>query len=699
VRIAAVLLALAPAEALAYVGPGAGIAVMTTTLALLVSTVLALLALVSWPLRLLLRLALRRRPPRRPRIRRAILVGLDGLEPDLVARWMAEGKLPHFEQLARRGMFRRLHTTFPAMSPVAWSTFATGVHPAKHGIFDFLTRDPRSYLPALSSAEVAPPRRGLSLGPYRIPLGRPVVRLLRRSRPFWAHLGRYGIPSSVLRVPITFPPEPLHGNLLAAMCVPDLQGSQGTFSYFTTAAAEADRPVAGQRLPLVRDGAWLRGRLPGPENPIRRDRRRLELPFALRPEADGQGALLRIGRERIPLRLATDSDWVPLSFALGLGARMRGICRFRLLACGDEVRLYVTPINIDPAHPVLPISYPRFFATFLAKLIGPYATLGLAEDTWALNEGVLDEQGFLDQAWANHAEREAMFFEMLARSRRGLVTCVFDGTDRIQHMFMRYLDTDHPALRGQDGAGRWQEVIPETYQRMDRMIGRLLQQVDIDDPETLVAVLSDHGFKSFRRGVNLNSWLHRHGYLALRDGATGSGEWFRDVDWSRTRAYALGLGGIFLNVRGREASGVVAPGAEADALAQELAARLGGLIDDATGEVAIREVYPAHTLYRGRGPYADQAPDLIVGYAPGWRASWDGVRGIVDEVVFADNCKAWSGDHCIDPGQVPGVILCNQKLLEEAAEEPSIADLAPTLLTLFGIPAPSYMDGRSWVAP
>jgi predicted AlkP superfamily phosphohydrolase/phosphomutase len=301
----------------------------------------------------------------------------------------------------------------------------------------------------------------------------------------------------------------------------------------------------------------------------------------------------------------------------------------------------------------------------------------------------------LDQAWQNHAEREAQFFAMLERTRRGVIACVFDGSDRIQHMFTRFCDQDHPALaREPDAAEKYRHVIEETYVRLDEMVGRVIAEVDIDDPENLLVVLSDHGFKSFRRGVNLNSWLFKNGYLGLKPGCSGSREWFKDVDFERTRAFALGLGGIYLNIQGREGQGIVPP-AQAEELRDEIAARLRGLEDPEVGATAIRDVYPAHRLYRG--PYAEDAPDLIVGYAAGWRASWEGVRGIVNDVVFDDNTKAWSGDHCIDPELVPGVLFSNQ-LLERQGEDAAIADVAPTLLELFGVPAPKYMDGKSLVA-
>ena len=695
---AAALVALAillwPIKVRAYVGPGAGIAFATTALALLVSLVLVVVGLLLYPVRLAWRLIRRRRPPRPPRIRRAVLIGLDGLDPELCYRLMSEGKLPNLVRLATAGCFHRLGTTYPAMSPVAWSSFATGVSPARHGIFDFLTRDPLTYMPDLSSAQVGPARRHLNIGPYRIPLGRPEVKLLRRSRPFWDELGRYGVPCSILRVPITFPAEPFDGTMLSAMCVPDLEGTQGTFTYYTS-AGDVGRSEGGRRIPIQARPdrpdlfeTWIEG----PPSPIRRDRKACRLPLRIEVDRQGRTATARVGRERVPLRLGEYSDWIPVAFPIGLGFKLRGICRMRLLELEPHLRVYLTPVQIDPDSPVLPISHPRFFATFLSKLVGRYSTLGLAEDTWALNEGVLDEDAFLEQAWSNHREREAMFFAMLSRTRRGLVTCVFDGTDRIQHMFMRYLDDDHPARDPDAGRGhRYRSVIEDTYRRMDEMVGRVLAKVDPGDPRNLVAVLSDHGFQTFRRGVNINSWLLENGYLRLLPGRAGSGEWFEGVDWSRTSAFSLGLGGLFINVVGREAKGIVPP-EQAGALADELATRLEQLIDPEVGETAVRRAYPGHRIYRG--PYADQAPDLIIGYRQGWRVSWEGARGMAGGPVFSDNTKAWSGDHCIDPELVPGVLIANRPLGRPGAQ-PHIMDLAPTMLDLFGVPAPRYMEGVS----
>jgi predicted AlkP superfamily phosphohydrolase/phosphomutase len=368
--------------------------------------------------------------------------------------------------------------------------------------------------------------------------------------------------------------------------------------------------------------------------------------------------------------------------------KIRGLCRFRIAALEPKFEMYMTPLNIDPEKPALPISHPFLYSVYLSKLLGRFITLGEANDTWALNEGALDERAFLELTYSNHAEWEAMFWNALSKTPRGMVVIVFETTDSIQHMFFRYLDKAHPALKAAP-ARMSAAVIEELYKKMDDLVGRVAAGLG---EKGVLFVMSDHGFKSFRRGVNLNSWLHQNGYLTLAEGKKESGEWFKDVDWDRTRAYALGLGGIYLNLRGREARGVVAPGAEAAALKAELGRRLTALKDGASGPAAITNVYDRDAVYSG--PYKDNAPDLIIGYNEGYRASWDGVTGIVNAVVIEDNAKAWSGDHCIDPALVPGVLFSN---LELKTAGPSIMDIAPTALELFGIAPPAHMDGRGLV--
>jgi len=669
----------------AYVGPGAGFAFLSSFLVLVGVFFLAMLSLLTWPFRFLYWLVKGRKVYGRSKINRLIIVGLDGLDPTLAERFMAEGKLPNLSRIKEEGAYAPLRTTIPSISPVAWSSFMTGSNPSKHNIFDFLSRNPRNYLPTLSSAHIGRPKKILSLGGFNIPLSKPEIQGMRKSVPFWKILGSHGIFCTILRVPITFPPEKFKGHLLSGMCVPDLKGSQGTFSYYTSNPEKANAMEGGLSIPVNMIGDRIQTYISGPTNTLRKKTVELRLPLTITLLPGEEAVNVCVDAQKIRLKRGEFSPWIRLTFKPGLGFRARCICRFLVSAIRPEFEMYVTPLNIDPEKPALPISHPFYYSVYLSKLLGRFVTLGLANDTWALNEGALTEQAFLELAYSNHQEWEKIFFNALSKTKRGVVACVFETTDSIQHMFFRYLDRDHPALKtGRSRMGA--HVIEDLYKRMDEMIGRIREQ--LDDRSALI-VMSDHGFKPFRRGVNLNSWLLRNGFLALKEGKAESGEWFDGVDWKKTRAYALGLGGIYLNLNGREAEGIVVPGDEARALKQELAGKLTGLMDGELGNQAINAIFDREDIYKG--PYKENSPDLIVGYSEGYRASWDSVKGIVGSVVFEDNKKAWSGDHCIDPATVPGVIFCSEKLNRS---DPSIWDIAPTALELFGIPVPAHMDGQ-----
>ena len=681
---------LLPSLAHAYAGPGAGFAVLSSFWTLFVAFLYSLYAFLTWPLRHLLRLLRRRKAPGDAQFKRAVILGFDGMDPELAERFINEGRLPNLAKLRENGTFRKLRTTCPAISPVAWSTFMTGVNPGKHNIYDFLARDLNNYLPFLSSAEIKGPKRQVKIGKYTIPLGKPQIKGMRKGTPFWHWLGQAGIFCSVIRIPVTFPPEKFSGVLLSGMCVPDLKGSQGTFCFCTTRSTGDKFREGGVRVPVKRNGSVCRSYIPGPEDPLAAEKE-MRVNFEIRPDLPRNQAQIEVDGEKFTLKVGEYSEWIPIKFKAGLGFTARGICRFYLKELSPEVGVYVTPVNIDPGHPDLPISHPVTYSIYLAKLFGPYATLGLAEDTWALNEEVLDDDAFLAQAYGNHEDRERMLFDALEKTPQGLCACVFDTTDRVQHMFWRYLDDDHPAAR-EVPRGERPQVIQDLYQRMDTLIGRVMEQVG---KESLLMIVSDHGFKSFARCVNLNAWLHQNGYLALKPGVTESRDWFEDVDWSRTRAYTMGLNGLYLNLKGREREGIVDPGAEAEALKGELRSKLNGLVDPASGTVGITGVFDCDAVYAG--PYVDNAPDLIVGYGAGFRASWDSVTGRVTSAIFEDNIKAWSGDHCIDPRLVPGVLFSNQKIAEE---KPAIVDVAPTILKLFGLSLPGHFDGKPWtVAP
>jgi predicted AlkP superfamily phosphohydrolase/phosphomutase len=676
---------LCPLSAEAYIGPGAGFAVVTSFFVLFLSFLLAILTLFLWPVRFFFNLIFRRRKPK-GKAKRVIIVGLDGFDPDIAAQLMADGKLKNFSELSRAGTFSRLKTSTPSISPVAWSTFMTGVNPGKHNIFDFLSRDPKTYLPDLSSARIEPPRKRINLGKFSIPVEKARTVLLRKSKPFWSLLGERGIFGTVLRVPITFPPEKFNGVLLSGMCVPDLQGSQGTFSHYTSDKAERPgRPTGGTVIRVEVNGGRVESEIRGPQNSLRREASTLTVPFSVQLEPAAGRAVLRLPGQSVVLKPGIPSEWVRLSFKQGLTLCVHGICRFLLRRMEPHFEMYVSPVHIDPEKPALPISHPFVYSIYLAKLLGPYATLGLAEDTWALNEGALDDEAFLEQCYRHHAEREEMLFHAWAKTKHGLLVTVFDTTDRIQHMFWRLREPGRPARP--EGAGSTKpDPIEELYVRMDVLIGKVRQKLKKKD---VLIILSDHGFKPFRRGVSLNSWLHENGYLALKDGKAASAEWFQDVDWEKTKAYGLGLAGLFLNLSGRESKGIVGP-EEAGPLKAEIADGLMKLVDPETGGPVVSRIYDREKVHRG--PYVENGPDLIIGYHAGYRVSWDSVTGKVGGALVEENEKCWSGDHCIDPELVPGVFFSNWKLDGDGA--PGLVDMAPTVLDLFGVEPPGYMDGK-----
>jgi predicted AlkP superfamily phosphohydrolase/phosphomutase len=675
---------LLPSLALAYIGPGAGFAVAGSVFAVFAAMFSAVVLVFTWPIRLVWRTLFGRRAPVKSRIKRAVVLGLDGLDHGLTEKLLSEGRLPNLAKLRDQGCFKPLGSTLPPISPVAWSSFQTGTNPGKHNIFDFLMPDLKTYQPKLSSVEIRPPRRSIRLGKYRFGLGKADVRLLRKSKPFWSFLGDHGIFNYILRVPITFPPEKLRGVQLSAMCVPDLRGTQGTFSYYTTKPLSGKDKYGGEVHIVTRNGNTIKGELVGPPHPLRNDVGPLKTPFSVTVKGPDR-AVLKIGGNRHELRKDLYSEWLQVDFKVMPGMKVHGVCRFLLLEGEPDFELYATPVNIDPEKPAMPIGYPSVYSVYLAKKQGLFATLGLAEDTWGLSENVLEDDHFLQQCLDTDREREAMFFDGLDKVQRGLCVCVFDGTDRMQHMFWRYHDEQHPA-RPAEIPAKHKNAIEDLYRRMDDLVGRTMARCN--DPDTMLLVISDHGFNTFRRGIDLNRWLEENGYLKVDDSRRNE-EHLGGVDWSATRAFAIGLTGIFINTKDKFAQGIVDPGKEAEGLRDEIAQRLANVIDPKTGKKGIKRVFVAPKTYRG--PYKDQAPDLIVGYDRGYRVSWDAAIGKTTKTIFHDNTKAWSGDHCVDPSVVPGVLFCNRRIESDTAR---LLDIGPTILDMFGVAVPDHMDGK-----
>jgi len=639
----------------------------------------------------------RRMPAQRaesPSFDRVIVLGVDGFDPALLERFISEGLMPHCRQLVKTGSFRRLQTSDPPQSPVAWSNFISGTNPGGHGIFDFLARDPQTMTPYHATARAEHAGAPLTIGKWRIPLSSGKLNNLRKGPTFWTNLEEHGIPCTVLRVPANFPPSAGEVVALSGMGTPDLLGGYGTFTFFTDDRASRTHDVSGGRIIHVdvREHV-VECHLPGPENSFVADERQVEVPFTVYLDPQRPLAKFVIQEEAFLLKEGEWSEWIPVRYELLPHAvDAAGICRFYLKRVRDAFALYVSPVNIDPAHPSLPISTPPDYSRRLVRELGYFYTQGMAEDTKALSAGVLSNGEYRQQATFVLEERMRFFEHELGRFRSGLFFHYFSTLDLSSHVFWRTLDPRHP-LYSPNLAAEHGDFIPQLYKQVDRAIGQAMATVD---ERTLLIVMSDHGFTSFRRQFNLNSWLMENGYIRPKySRAQSVNSLFADVDWKRTKAYGLGINGLYLNLKDREVHGTVSAGEESDRLCRELAARLTAFRDPDTGERVISRVHRARDIYSG--PYAADGPDLIVGYNDSYRASWETILGGFPRDLVLDNTDAWSGDHCVDSMFVPGVLLCNRLLPSRPGQTDRVAleDLAPTILASFGVPVPAAMTGRS----
>ena len=627
------------------------------------------------------------RPATGPGVKKkAIVIGLDGLEPSIVEAMMERGELPAFARLRREGCYSRLATTCPAQTPVAWSSFATGTNPGGHGVFDFITRDPATYLPDFALTRFEKPKNMFSP---------PRVRNQRRGVPFWQLLGAAGIPAVVLRCPCTFPPDEIRGRILSGVGVPDLRGSQGTGTFYTQQQG-APAKESEQLVLLPATGSSFSTHLIGPRNT--RANPPADARAEIRVEASrGAGRIcIHTGGAPAMVELAPGewSPWVRVKFKISALQSVAAQVRFFLRALAPHVEFYVSPANFDPSAPLFPVSAPAEYARDLAAEIGAFSTLGMAEDHAALNNGRIDEAAYLAQCALVLAERERMMDHELARFREGLFFLVFDTPDRVQHMFWRFRDVAHP-FHNPDATRAFSRQIEEHYRHYDGVLARVLEHADAD---TLLIVLSDHGFGTFRRAVHINTWLWQQGLLALKGQhkpEESLGDCLSQVDWSRTQAYALGLSGIYLNKKGREREGLVGEDGDAERVRRAIISGLSGLTEPAASSVAINSVARAEEIYSGA--FAAEAPDLLVNYAPGYRVSWQTALGGMPHEIFEDNLRRWSGDHIIDPLAVPGILLMN-RAAPPGARAPDIRDLAPTVLAHFAVAPHPAMEGKSLLA-
>jgi predicted AlkP superfamily phosphohydrolase/phosphomutase len=629
------------------------------------------------------------RPRGEARGHKVIVLGIDGLDPQLLHRYMQDGRMPNFQRLEHDGSFRELRTSIPPQSPVAWSNVITGMNPGGHGIFDFIQRDPNTMLPEFSMARVESPAHTLSLGDWVIPLSSGKATLLRRGKAFWQILDEHGIPATVLHIPANFPPAESRSRTLAGMGTPDMQGTYGIFSFYTDDPLDGEGERSGGRVyPVEVQDHRVSAKLFGPPNTFRKGAPQVAVDFTVWVDPTQPVAKIIIQDQEILLREGEWSNWVQLKFSLIPWLESAtGICRMYMKQLTPFFKLYISPVNIDPSQPALPLSTPTNYAHELWKQVGFYYTQGIAEDTKALSDGVLTDGEYLEQARLVLAEQLKFFDLELARLQAGLLFAYFSSLDQNSHMFWRAFNKNSPAY-DPEVAAKYSGTLEWFYEQMDQMLGKALAKVD---GNTTLIVMSDHGFAPYNRSFNLNTWLLDNGYIALKpQPRTRLGDLFTDVDWSRTRAYGLGLNGLYLNLRGRERWGTVSPGAEAEALQNEIRDRLLALRDPPTGLAPITRIDKAEDVYSG--DRVRDAPDLVVGYNRGFRAGWKTDLGEFTFEVLEPNRELWSGDHCIDYTLVPGVLLSNKRI---AMQTPALTDIAPTLLAEYGIAKPKNMVGQS----
>ncbi len=627
--------------------------------------------------------------------RKAVVLGLDGLDPVILKSLIDLGRVPNFKRLAEMGSFRPLTTTMPALSPVAWSSFITGMNPGGHGIADFIARDPETYLPVFSIYENRDPELVLSFGDIHLPLkgGGPVN--LRRGRPFWSYLTDSGIPAWISRMPTNFPVEETATRAIAGMGTPDLTDAYGMFTYYTTDELEHYPDISGGTVHYleVRDHR-AEANLYGPYNSLRdepmtggdRFAGLARVPFTVRLDPRSETVRIDIQGQTLVLNRGEYSDWVHLEFELlPVVGNVAGIARFLVKDVRPHLRLYVTPINIDPVRQAAPVTYPASFGAEIARDIGGFWTKGLPADTKAFDYRILSDEHYVGQAELILEEHMALFEHQWSRFSDGLFFFYVSSTDQDAHMLWRNMDKTHPKHGESDR--RFSGWIPYLYERLDALVGRVLPAIDDD---TLLLVCSDHGFAQFGRQFHLNTWLRDNGWLALKPGAEKKDETaITDVDWANTAAYGIGFNGLYLNLKGREGQGIVEPEKAAE-VAARIRRELEGVVDPETGQAPIAKVYRREDMYSGDS--TPVMPELLVGYTPGYRNSSPSVLGATGRALIDLNPWAWSGDHSMARDLVPGTLMSSRPLAEGQA---SILDLPVTLLDWFGLPKPEQMVGRS----
>ncbi len=623
-----------------------------------------------------------------PNGKKVIVLGLDGMDPKIIGALIDQGRAPNFKKLREMGAFSPLGTTMPALSPVAWSSFITGMTPGGHGIPDFIARDPLTYMPFFAIWEPGVVERSISLGDYEIPLSGGEPENLRQGPPFWSYLTKAGIPATVIKIPTNFPVEETATRAISGMGTPDLVDSFGQFAYYTSDPDETYGNVSGGIVTPVR---VVSGRVDteigGPPHPIDRSlTKNMSVPFRVYVDPTEPVVRIDIQENSFVLQEGEFSDWVQLSFeVLPLLESLAGNARFYVKQVHPHLQLYVTPINIDPVDQAAPVTYPPELGGEIARHIGPFWTKGLPSDTKPFDVGIFRDEDYVKQAELILEDRLQLFDYEWSQFRSGLFYFYVSSTDQDTHMLWRNMDETHPMHQMSDV--RFSGYIHHMYERMDDVVGKVLPAVDDD---TLLIVCSDHGFAQFGRQFHLNTWLRDNGYLVLKDEAKKKERTSPlDINWDETVAYGVGFNGLYLNTVGREERGIVGPEKAPEVIAR-ISRELEAIHHDETGKRPVHKVYKRDELYSGE--VTSEMPEMLVGYTPGYRCANDSILLETGKETIDVNTLAWAGDHSMAVDLVPGSLFISQAIKKA---DPNILDLPVTILEWFGMEKPPQMVGKS----
>lgn len=600
-----------------------------------------------------------------PKYDKVLIIGIDGMDYRVTKELMQEGKLPYFEKLSLSGSFTKLNTSYPAETPVAWTTIATGTNPGQHNIFDFIRRDPENYMPEMSLYDAS---SGLFGTHYTSPI---------KADAFWTITSNNNIPTSIIRWPVTFPAEKLDGDMLSGLGVPDIKGFLSGYTFYTTENNRRSGKNSNKVVYLTFENNTATTVVYGSKT-IKRGRI-VDVTTPLTIHNENDSVQVTVNDKTFVINKTQWSQWIEADFSISPFKKVKA--EFKLYLNGTEpFEMYMTTVQFNPKGPIQPISYPSDLSCELADKIGLYYTLGEPEETDGYGDSFLTEKAFLQQIDDIEFEREKQFwfeFEKFQKEPKSVLAFVFDSSDRLQHMFW-----DEKSLQPEINS-TINPAIVKYYEKKDVLLGKILDKID---DKTLLLILSDHGFNAYEKSVNINNWLLENDFMNTTGLPSGDSSLFKYVDWNVTRAYSVGFSGIFINLKGREGQGIVS---NKDVVIDKIISGLENLTDSDTKKQVLN-AYKGNKIYHGQN--MDNAPDIVVGFYPGYRMAWENAVGGFSSSTITVNTRKWKGDHIIDPQFVPGVFFSNFKVQETSIVQ---FDIAPTILDGLGLRIPDIMEGES----